>query len=91
MKAQRILKTKYYLCTKDERGYRVRLDLGPFDTETKAYNVMYRPAPPERQCVPNSIMMERKPEFNGVIPVKGKRIIDHPRVYRIDTEGGPTP
>lgn len=72
----RIFKTKFYLCRKVKNGYQVLHDVGPFDTESKAFAHMY-------QRVPGSGLMERKPEFAYVMTQRGARILSRPKVYNL--------
>lgn len=78
-KQPRIFKTKFYLCRKAEKGYEVLHEAGTFDTESKAFNHMY-------QRVPGSGVMERKPEFAGVMTQRGAHILSRPKVYNLPTE-----
>lgn len=80
MVSPRIFKTKFYLCRKVEKGYRVLHEIGPFDTESKAHLYMCQ------EVTPGSRLMERKPEFAGVMTQRGAHILSRPKVYNLTVE-----
>lgn len=76
----KILKSKWYL-TKPSEDYSHRVVLveyGGFNSSTRADSVTWQPV------ANGGGLMEKKPEFKGVLPVKGQRIIDHPKWYFVE-------
>lgn len=82
----KILKSRFYIyeVTDGGAGRLVKPELGAFKTESKAFNHMFEPAPPEKQKNPNQTLMERKPEFEDHYTVKGARILEYPHIYKVE-------
>ena len=77
-----ILKLRYYLGRFDEqtRTVDILLNYGSFRREKDAYrSMMY-----VKERREHELLMDRKPEFEGCLPIKGNRILEMSHKYHVN-------